>query len=172
MTGEREGRARLAAEDLAERLRVRFPEATVAHGEVTVIVGPEDLEAALAFLGSRGLDFLADLTCSDWPGRTPRFWLAYELFSTTTGDRVRVKVGLSGDDPRAPSITTSFPTADFHEREVYDLFGVVFEGHPDLRRIVLPDDWEGHPLRKDHSLGGVVTQYKGATVPPPDQRGL
>jgi NADH-quinone oxidoreductase subunit C len=69
-----------------------------------------------------------------------------------------------------PSVVTLFPTADWHERETWDLFGIVFDGHPDLDRILLPGDWEGHPLRKDEELGGVGTQYKGAFIPPVDER--
>jgi NADH-quinone oxidoreductase subunit C len=81
-----------------------------------------------------------------------------------------VKVGLAADDPHVPSVTALFPTADWHEREVWDLFGLVFDGHPDLVRILLPDDWEGHPLRKDEELGGVETRYHGAFIPPVDER--
>ncbi|MGH2727282.1 MAG: NADH-quinone oxidoreductase subunit C, partial [Actinomycetota bacterium] len=73
-------------------------------------------------------------------------------------------------DARVPSVTLEWPTADHQEREVYDMFGVVFEGHPDLRRILMPDDWEGHPQRKDYPLGGTKVEFKGALVPPPDIR--
>jgi NADH-quinone oxidoreductase subunit C len=81
-----------------------------------------------------------------------------------------VKVGLHEDDLHVPSVTGLFPTADWHERETFDFYGVVFDGHPDLRRILLPDDWEGWPLRKTEELGGVDTRYHGAFIPPVDRR--
>jgi NADH-quinone oxidoreductase subunit C len=84
--------------------------------------------------------------------------------------RLRVKVGLAGEDPRVASITAMFPTANWHEREAWDFFGIVFEGHPDLVRILLPDDWEGFPLRKTEELGGVDTRYQGGFIPPVDRR--
>ena len=160
---------------LAERLRERFEDVVEARGEVTVTVEADALLDALRALrddAELSFDFLSDVSATDWPGRVPRMWLAYHLYSFDRNHRVRVKVGLAEDRLRAPSVTSLFPAADWLEREVYDLFGVEFDGHPDLRRILMPDDWEGHPLRKDHPLGGVATQYKGAFVPPPDQRGL
>jgi NADH-quinone oxidoreductase subunit C len=160
------------AATLAERIRERFDDVLVARGEVAVTVPRDGLLDALRGLRDRGFDFLSDVSCSDWPGREPRIWMAYHLYSMETADRVRVRVGLPGDDLSVPSATELFPAADWQEREVYDLFGVLFDGHPDLRRILMPDDWEGHPLRKDHPLGGVLTQYKGAFIPPPDERGL
>jgi NADH-quinone oxidoreductase subunit C len=81
-----------------------------------------------------------------------------------------VKVGLSEAGPSVPSVVSVYPTADWLEREVWDFFGIVFDGHPDLRRIIMPDDWDGHPLRKDYTLGGVGTQYRGAFIPPVEQR--
>jgi NADH-quinone oxidoreductase subunit C len=96
--------------------------------------------------------------------------VVYELSSTELHHRLRVKVGLPEEDPRVPSVTGLFPTADWHERETYDFFGVVFDGHPDLRRILLPDDWEGWPLRKTEELGGVNTRFHGAFIPPVDRR--
>ena len=163
--------------DLSERLRDRFPEILVARGEVTVTVPPEDLIPSLVHLGDEpdlGFRFLSDLTCTDWPNLDPRFWLAYHLMSSEHGHRLRVKVGLAPepDPPHVPSVTGLFPTANWHEREVFDFFGVVFDGHPDLRRIEMPDEWVGHPLRKDQPLAGVNTAYKGAFIPPPDHRGL
>lgn len=163
------------AQELAGRLRQRFPDVLVAHDEVTLTVDREELLQALRYLrdeGDLGFDFLSDVSCTDWPGRDPRIWMAYHLTSFDRPRWVRVKVGLPEDDLRVPSVVSLHPTANWHEREVYDFFGVIFDGHPDLRRIELPDEWEGHPLRKDHPLGGVSTQYKGAYVPPPDERGL
>jgi NADH-quinone oxidoreductase subunit C len=110
------------------------------------------------------------VTATDHPGRDPRFWVVYELRSVEHAHRLRLKVGLPADDPHVASVTPLFPTADWHERETWDLFGIVFDGHPDLDRILLPDDWEGHPLRKDEELGGVGTQYHGAFIPPVDER--
>jgi NADH-quinone oxidoreductase subunit C len=161
--------------ELAERLRQRAPEAQESRGEVTLVVGPQDLLSTLEWLRSEadlGFAFLADIAATDWPDADPRFWLAYELASLEHRHRLRVKVGLPAPDPSVPSVTALFPAANWLEREVFDFFGIVFEGHPDLRRIELPEDWEGHPLRKDEPLAGVNTQYKGAFIPPPDQRGL
>jgi NADH-quinone oxidoreductase subunit C len=163
----------VAADALAKRLRKRFEDVLVARNEVTVTVERDRLVDALRALRDKdGFGFLADISCSDWPGREPRVWMAYHLYSIEERLRVRVKVGLPGDDLQVPTATALYPAADWQEREVFDFFGVRFEGHPDLRRILMPDDWEGYPLRKDHPLGGVPTQYKGAFVPPPDERGL
>jgi NADH-quinone oxidoreductase subunit C len=161
---------------LAARARLRFAETLFARGEVTVTVAPTDLIASLEYLRDEDdlrFTFLADVTCTDWPDVEPRFWVVYHLRSSELGHRIRVKAGLPGseDPPHVPSVTPMFPTANWHEREVYDFFGVIFDGHPDLRRIEMPEDWVGHPLRKDHPLSGVQTQYKGAFIPPPDERG-
>ena len=158
---------------LADRLRERFPDVVAARGEVTVIVDPEEVVAALTYLrddSALGFTWLADCSATDWLDRDPRFWIAYHLFSMEHGHRVRVKSGLGPDEPHITSVTSLFPTANWLEREVFDMYGVVFDGHPDLRRILMPDDWDGHPLRKDYSLGGVGTQYKGAFIPPVDER--
>jgi NADH-quinone oxidoreductase subunit C len=162
-------------DDLATRLRDSFDDVLLARGEVTVTVARDRLLDALRTLRDEDdfrCTFLSDVSCTDWPGRDPRIWMAYHLRSPDRNHRVRVKVGLADEDLRVPSAVEVFPAAEWQEREVYDLFGVTFEEHPDLRRVLMPDDWVGHPLRKDHPLGGVPTQYKGAFVPPPDQRGL
>jgi NADH-quinone oxidoreductase subunit C len=163
------------AEALAARLREAVPETVLARNEVTVIVSPEEVGDTLRRLRVEedlAFDFLSDLTATDWPGREPRFWVAYHMLSTRHAHRIRVKAGLAGENPHVPTVTPLFPTANWLEREVYDFFGVIFDGHPDLRRIEMPEGWVGHPLRKDHPLAGVNTQFKGAFIPPPDQRGV
>ncbi|GIU97335.1 MAG: hypothetical protein KatS3mg013_1138 [Actinomycetota bacterium] len=162
-------------EELAARLAERVPDVLQARGEVTAVVERDRLLDLLAWLRDEpdlSLRFLSSLTATDHPGAHPRVWVVYELRSIEHHHRVRVKVGLPEGDLRVASVTGLFPTADWHERETYDFFGVVFEGHPNLTRILLPDDWEGHPLRKDEELGGVDTRYHGATVPPIDRRGM
>ena len=84
--------------------------------------------------------------------------------------RLRLETQVSLEHPHVASVTGVYPTADFHERETWDMFGVVFDGHPGLTRILMPDDWDGHPQRKDYPLGGVPVEYKGAQIPPPDER--
>ena len=165
----------MSADQLADRLRRRFDDVLVARGEVTVTVERDRILDALLYLRDEedlGFRWLSDVSCTDWPGREPRIWMAYHLASHDRGLRVRVKAGLPEDDLRLPSATPIFASANWQEREVFDLFGVTFDGHPDLRRILMPEDWVGHPLRKDHALGGVPTQYKGAFIPPPDERAL
>jgi len=161
------------AAGIAERVRTSFPDVVVARDEASVIVGRDELLGALGWFrddAELGLDFLSSVTANDRPGRDPRFWVVYELSSSQRHHRLRVKVGLSEDDPHVPSVTGIFRTADWYERETYDFFGIVFDGHPDLRRILLPDDWEGWPLRKTEELGGVDTRFRGAFIPPVDRR--
>ena len=163
----------MSATELADRVRARHPDVMVARDEVTVFLDRGELLPALSGLREDpelSFDFLASVTATDWPGREPRFWVSYELASSEHRHRLRVKVGLADGDERVPSVASLFPTADWHEREVYDFYGIDFEGHPDLRRILLPDGWEGWPLRKDEELGGVNTAYKGAFIPPVDRR--
>lgn len=129
-----------------------------ALGETTVIIPREQLLNVCQFLKTtRGLDFdfLADLCGFDrGPEEEPRFEVNYHLFSTKTYQRLRLKVFLNEEDANLPTVTGVWRTANWHERETYDLFGVSFDGHPDLRRILLPDDWQGHALRKDFPLRG------------------
>ncbi len=161
--------------ELVERLRNRFPETIEVRGDVSVVVAPSDFVPAVEYLRLEGdlrFDFLSDVTATDWPDLDPRFWVVYHLLSMEHRHRVRVKVGLPASAPHVASITSLFSGANWPEREVYDFFGIVFDGHPDLRRIQMPEDWVGYPLRKDEGMGGVNTPYKGAFIPPPDQRGL
>lgn len=94
----------------------------------------------------------------------------YPLKSITHNRRVMLEVAVPDEDPHIPSLFGIYPTNDWHERETYDFFGIIFDGHPSLTRIEMPDDWEGHPQRKDYPLGGVPVEYKGAQIPPPDER--
>lgn len=94
----------------------------------------------------------------------------YHLMSVTHNRNLRIEVTAPDEDPKIPSIVSVYPGNDWHERETWDLFGIVFTGHPGLTRTALPDDWVGHPQRKDYPLGGIPVEYKGATVPPPDTR--
>ncbi|HKW75456.1 MAG TPA: NADH-quinone oxidoreductase subunit C [Terriglobales bacterium] len=123
--------------------------------ELTIYVARESIRGGVEFLKAQGLiDFLSDVTCADYYPREPRFEMAYHLLSIKHKARVRLKVRLSGDDPVLESVTPVWPAANFFEREVFDLFGVRFLGHPYLRRIMMPEDWQGHPLRKDYPVEG------------------
>ncbi|MGH9522435.1 MAG: NADH-quinone oxidoreductase subunit C [Terriglobales bacterium] len=99
-------------------------------------------------------NFFADVTCVDWYPSEPRFEVVYHLLSISRKQRVRLKVQLAADDVRLESVTSVWPAANYFEREVFDLFGIHFEGHPYLRRIMMPEDWQGHPLRKDYPVEG------------------
>jgi NADH-quinone oxidoreductase subunit C len=129
-----------------------------AHREITLTVPREHIEAICSHLKTgpeTRFDFLADICGVDrGPEEEPRFEVNYHLFSTTKHHRLRLKVVLNEEDAHVPTVTGVWRTANWHERETFDLFGVVFDGHPDLRRILLPDDWQGHALRKDFPLRG------------------
>jgi len=127
-----------------------------ARGEVTITVPRESIVYVCWILKTKhGFDMLADLCGADLgPEEDPRFEVNYHLFSTKHYNRLRLKVLLSEDEPNVPTVTTVWKTADWHERETFDLFGVIFDGHPDLRRILLPSDFDGHALRKDYPLRG------------------
>jgi NADH-quinone oxidoreductase subunit C len=126
------------------------------RGELTVWIKAPFIRDACAVLRKQGarFDYLSDLTCVDWYPNEPRFEVVYHLFSLAAKERVRLKVKLQGADPRVESVTAEFPNANYYEREVFDLFGIYFEGHPYLRRIMMPEEWEGHPLRKDYPVEG------------------
>jgi len=150
-------------------------EATVIHrGEITFHVRREDLPAvAKLFRDDPKLRFELCVGVSgvNYPEDTGReLHAVYHLLSMTHNRRVRIEVSCPDGDPHIPSIVATYPTNDWHERETFDMFGIVFDGHPALTRILMPDDWPGHPQRKDYPLGGIPVEYKGGTVPPPDQR--
>lgn len=125
--------------------------------EMTIYVERGGLREACAVLREDPacpFNFLSDVTCVDWYPSEPRFEVIYHLLSIPKKERVRLKVRLNGESPAVESLTSLWPGANFFEREVFDLFGVRFTGHPYLRRILMPEDWEGHPLRKDYPVEG------------------
>jgi NADH-quinone oxidoreductase subunit C len=125
--------------------------------EMTIFVDRSDIRDACALLRDDPecpFNFLSDVTCVDWYPSEPRFEVVYHLLSISKKERVRLKVHLNSSSTSIDSITSLWPGANFFEREVYDLFGVRFAGHPYLRRIMMPEDWEGHPLRKDYPVEG------------------
>lgn len=126
------------------------------HGEVTVVVPRDAIVDVCTFLKSKhGFDMLADLCGADrGPEEDPRFEVNYHLLGTKHHHRLRLKVLVKEDNAHVPTVTTLWNTANWHERETYDLVGVKFDGHPDLRRILLPSDFDGHALRKDYPLRG------------------
>ena len=127
------------------------------RGETTVVVPREHLRRAAEFLvNDRALQFtfLSDITAVDKFPLEPRFELNYHLLSLEYRKRIRLKVRIPGDDPQVQSVTPIWPAANWHEREAFDLMGIRFESHPDLTRILMPDDWEGYPLRKDYPVEG------------------
>ena len=127
------------------------------RGETTVLVPREHLQRAAEYLASEPslrFSYLSDITTVDRFPLEPRFEVNYHLLSLDRRERLRLKVRLGGSDPVVHSVISVWPTANWHERENFDLFGIRFEGHPDLRRILMPDDWEGYPLRKDYPVEG------------------
>jgi NADH-quinone oxidoreductase subunit C len=189
----------LSLEQLEARLTERFAGLTtdVLRGELTVFVPPEQLLDVVTFCREDeelSCELLSDLSGVHWPEgehvverqvsttgwpdyRVSReqgvIEVLYILRSVTRNHWVRLSVGVDDEEPRLPSVTGVYRTANFHEREVFDFFGVEFEGHPNLRRILMPDDWVGHPHRKDYPLGGVDVDYKNDKhIPPPDERDL
>jgi NADH-quinone oxidoreductase subunit C len=129
-------------------------DAKLDRGELTLTVAREIITEAAATVQAAGYNFLEDLTAVDWFPSTPRFQLSYQILSHSYKDYIRLRVLLDGEDPTVESIVPIWPSANYYEREVFDLFGIRFEGHPNLRRIMMPDDWKGHPLRKDYPVEG------------------
>ena len=146
----------------------------VDRGELTLHIAREALPTvARALRDDPALRFemCTGVSGVHYPDLTGREMHAvYHLLSITHNRRVRLEVSVPDADARIPSVVDTWPAADWHERETYDMFGIVFEGHPSLTRILMPDDWPGHPQRKDYPLGGIPVEYKGGTVPPPDER--
>ncbi|WP_298889502.1 NADH-quinone oxidoreductase subunit C [uncultured Serinicoccus sp.] len=170
-------------DEVVDALEAAAPEAFAAglervvvdRGELTLHVHRDHLQALVRPLRDDArlrFEVCTGVSGVHWPQQTgAELHAVYHFQSITHGvRRVRLEVTCPDDDPRIPSIVATYPTNDWHERETYDMFGIVFEGHPGLTRILMPDDWPGHPQRKDYPLGGIPVEYKGATIPAPDQR--
>ncbi|MDT4904700.1 MAG: NADH-quinone oxidoreductase subunit [Pseudonocardiales bacterium] len=145
----------------------------VERNELTLHIAREHLigvATALRNDPSLRFELCSSVSGVDYLGSTHRLHSVAHLTSMTYRRRVRLEVSVSVDDPHLPSLTGLYPGTDWQERETYDMFGIIYDGHPALTRILMPDDWDGHPQRKDYPLGGVPIQYKGATIPPPDER--
>ncbi|MGA2192167.1 MAG: NADH-quinone oxidoreductase subunit C [Nitrospirota bacterium] len=154
-------------ENIVEQIRERFPDEVQssgsAFGQTWTVLKRDHLDDICRFLKDDPdvrMDYLIDVTAVDWLPRTPRFEVVYHVHSMKHGHRLRLKVPLEEDDPVVPSVSAIWRTACWHERETYDMFGIIFQGNSDLRRILMPDDWEGHPLRKDYPLEGPEWKFK------------
>jgi NADH-quinone oxidoreductase subunit C len=169
-------------DDVADRLESTLGEmfgsavekVVVDRGQITFFVRRQDLVEVVRQLRddpALRFEFCSGVSGVHYPQDTGReLHAVYHLLSMTHNRRIRLEVTAPDDDPHIPSVVSVYPTNDWHERETYDFFGVIFDGHPALTRIEMPDDWPGHPQRKDYPLGGIPVEYKGATIPPPDQR--
>ncbi len=145
----------------------------VDRGELTLHVKPAavlEIATILRNDPNHRYELLSSVSGVDYPDTETRLHAVYHFTSLTYRRRLRVEAAMTIADPHVPSVCPVYPTADFHERETWDMFGIVFDGHPGLTRILMPDDWEGHPQRKDYPLGGIAVEYKGASIPPPDER--
>ncbi|MBI3928224.1 MAG: NADH-quinone oxidoreductase subunit C [Armatimonadetes bacterium] len=142
---------------LEQRLGERYLGLREDRGETTVWIEPSAWVEAARFFKESGFGFLSDLTAVDYLDRVPRFDLSVILLSMATRESVRMKTMLGEEDPRVSTLSELWSGANWFEREVYDLFGIRFDGHPDLRRILLPADYHGHPLRRDYPVTGPPT---------------
>lgn len=163
---------------LAEQENVTYADAVegvvVYRDQLTIHVKAEHLvQVAQSLRDDPQLRFELSLGVSGvhYPDDSAReLHAVYPLMSITWNRRIMLEVAVPESDPHIPSLNAVYPTTDWHERETYDFFGIIFDDHPALTRIQMPDDWDGHPQRKDYPLGGVPVEYRGATIAPPDQR--
>jgi NADH-quinone oxidoreductase subunit C len=134
-----------------------------SHGQVVVRLDPSDWRSFAEVAKASGFEVCVDVTAVDWMRQRPeRYEVIANLLSMEHKLRLRMITALGRVDPKVDSLVPLWPGANFAEREVYDMFGIEFEGHPDLTRILMPDDWDGHPLRKDFGVGGVPVQFKAS----------
>jgi NADH-quinone oxidoreductase subunit C len=140
------------------------PEASwsLSANQDVVRLPPEQVREFAQRAKDAGFELLADVTAVDWLDRRPRYEVVVNLLSLQHRLRLRVIAEVGGEEPTIPSLVPIWPGANYAEREVFDMFGIVFEGHPDLTRILMPDEWEGYPLRKDFATGSVPVQFKGS----------
>jgi NADH-quinone oxidoreductase subunit C len=170
-------------DEVADALEARLGDSDLEHavervvihrGEITFHVRREDLLAVARMLrddDALRFEFCSGVSGVHYPSDEGReLHAVYHLLSMTHNRRIRLEVTAPDGDPHIPSIVSVYPTNDWHERETFDMFGIVFDGHPALTRILMPDDWPGHPQRKDYPLGGIPVEYKGGSIPPPDER--
>ena len=168
-------------DEMADALQRAYPDfadaiekVVIEYGELTMYIRRERLlEVAQVLRDDAALRFELCMGVSGvhWPGDTDReLHAVYPLLSITHNRRIKLDVACPDSDPHIPSLYSVYPTNDWHERETYDFFGIIFDGHPSLSRIQMPDDWPGHPQRKDYALGGIPVEYKGAEIAPPDER--
>ena len=157
-----------------QRIDAAIEQVVVHRGEITFHVHRDHLEAVARLLRDDEqlrFEFCAGVSGVHYPeDRGRELHAVYHLLSMTHNRRIRLEVSVPEADPHLPSLVSVYPTNDWHERETFDMFGIVFDGHPALTRILMPDDWPGFPQRKDYPLGGVPVEYKGSSIPPPDQR--
>jgi NADH-quinone oxidoreductase subunit C len=145
----------LIAQDLRDALDDEVVVSTeYFRHKAAIEIAPARVREVLSFLRERGFGFMASCHGLDYYPHEPRLGVQYELLDMTTVDRITVRLRVPLDAPTVPSVTPDWPTADHQEREIYDMFGVIFEGHYDLRRILMPEDYEGHPQRRDFPVGG------------------
>ncbi len=144
---------------LAQELGDAALETVYYRNRASIEIDPTQVRSVLGTLRAQGYAFLASLHGVDHYPQEPRLGVVYELLDMNRVDRVAVKLRVPTDSPAVESVTPEWPTANHQEREVYDMFGVVFEGHPDLRRILMPEDYEGHPQRRDFPVGGEPVHF-------------
>jgi NADH-quinone oxidoreductase subunit C len=156
-----------AAEGSEEAAGSPVIETVFFRGRGTLVVEPARIRAVLAQLRERGYTFMASLHGVDYYPQEPRLGVSYELLDMSKVDRITVRLRVSSEAPDVDSVTPDWPTADHQEREAYDMFGLIFHGHPDLRRILMPEDYEGYPQRRDFPLGGepVLFTYNESEAP-------
>ena len=150
------------------------PRVVLHAGELTLIVQREKLPALMQQLRDDErlrFELCGGVSGVHYPDQGgAELHAVYHLLSMTFNRRIRVETSAPDSDPHVPSLVSVYPTLDWHERETYDMFGLIFDGHPSMTRILMPDDWVGHPQRKDYPLGGIPVEYHGATIAPPDER--